>query len=153
MVVNAPQSNVISAAEQAMALLLAQARHTPQAHADLVKGEWNRSRWTGVELHGKTLGVVGLGRVGVLVAQRALAFGMRLVAYDPFVSGERARQLGVELIPTIEELVGVSDFVSIHLPKTPETTGLINAELLAKAKPGIRIINTARWDYQRARSC
>lgn len=144
MVVNAPQSNVISAAEQAMALLLAQARNTPQAHADLVKGEWNRSRWTGVELHGKTLGVVGLGRVGVLVAQRALAFGMRLVAFDPFVSSDRARQLGVELIPTIEELFAVSDFVSIHLPKTPETTGLINAELLAKAKPGIRIINTAR---------
>ena len=144
MVVNAPQSNVVSAAEQAMALLLAQARNIPQAHHDLVHGEWNRARWTGVELHGKTLGVVGLGRVGVLVAQRCLAFGMRLVAYDPFVSPERARQLGVELIPTVEELVGVADFVSIHLPKTPETIGLFDADLLARAKPGIRIINTAR---------
>lgn len=144
MVVNAPQSNVISAAEQAMALLLAQARNIPQAHNDLVRGEWNRSRWTGVELHGKTMGVVGLGRVGVLVAQRCLAFGMRLVAYDPFVSAERARQLGVELIPTVEELFTVADFVSVHLPKTPETMGLIDAALLERAKPGLRIINTAR---------
>ncbi len=97
MVVNAPQSNILSAAEQAMALLLAQARNVPQAHAALMAGRWERSKWEGVELHGKTLGIVGLGRVGTLVAQRALAFGMRLVAYDPYVSADRARHMGVEL--------------------------------------------------------
>ena len=144
MVVNAPQSNVISAAEQAVALLLAQARNIPQADRDLKAGKWNRSRWTGVELHGKTLGVVGLGRVGVLVAQRCLAFGMRLVAYDPYVSEERARQLGVELEPDLAKLVAKADFLTIHLPKTPETLGLFDAKLLAHAKPGLRIVNTAR---------
>src|ERR1700681_1061354 len=143
MVVNAPQSNILSAAEQAMALLLAQARNIPQAHAALVAGKWERSKWEGVELHGKTLGVVGLGRVGALVAQRALAFGMRLVAYDPFVSADRARQLGIELL-ALEDLVAQADFLTIHLPKTAETAGLVNAALLAKAKPGIRIVNAAR---------
>ncbi len=143
MVVNAPQSNILSAAEQAMALLLAQARNVPQAHAALVAGKWERSKWEGVELHGKTLGVIGLGRVGALVAQRALAFGMRLVAYDPYVSAERARHMGVELLD-LGSLMAQSDFVTIHLPKNPETLGLIGADLLAKAKPGIRIINTAR---------
>jgi D-3-phosphoglycerate dehydrogenase len=144
MVVNAPQSNVLSAAEQTVALMLAQARNIPQADADLKAGEWNRSRWTGVELYGKTLGIVGLGRVGVLVAQRCNAFGMRLVAFDPYVSADRAHQLGVELVGTLEELVGTADFLTIHLPKTNETMGLIDAELLAKAKPGLRLVNTAR---------
>src|SRR5204862_4978125 len=102
MVVNAPQSNVLSAAEHAMALMLAQARNVPQAHAALRAGRWERSRWEGMELHGKVLGVIGLGRVGALVAQRALAFGMRLAAYDPYVSSERARQMGVELM-TLDE--------------------------------------------------
>src|SRR2546426_1047321 len=143
MVVNAPQSNVLSAAEHTMALLLAQARNVPQAHADLKAGRWARSRWEGVELHGKTLGVVGLGRVGALVAQRAHAFGMRLVAYDPYVSPDRARQMGVELTG-LEELVAQADFITIHLPKTPETLGLIGRDLLARARPGVRIVNTAR---------
>jgi D-3-phosphoglycerate dehydrogenase len=143
MVVNAPQSNILSAAEHAMALLLSQARNVPQAHADLVAGKWARAKWEGVELHGKTLGVVGLGRIGALVAQRALAFGMRLCAYDPYVAPERARQMGVELL-TLEELMAESDFVTIHLPKTPETVGLVGADVLAKAKPGIRIVNAAR---------
>jgi D-3-phosphoglycerate dehydrogenase / 2-oxoglutarate reductase len=143
MVVNAPQSNILSAAEQAMALLLAQARNIPQAHAALVAGKWERSKWEGVELHGKTLGVVGLGRVGALVAQRALAFGMRLVAYDPFVSADRARHMGVELM-ALDELMASSDFVTIHLPKNAETIGLFGKELLEGAKAGIRIINTAR---------
>jgi D-3-phosphoglycerate dehydrogenase len=144
MVVNAPQSNVLSAAEHTIALLLAQARNVTQADADLKAGEWNRSRWEGVELHGKTLGVIGLGRVGVLVAQRLLAFGMQLLAYDPYVSEERARQLGVRLVPELEELVRQADFVTIHLPKTPETLGLVGADLLAHAKPTLRIVNTAR---------
>jgi len=144
MVVNAPQSNVLSAAEHTVALMLAQARNIPQADRDLRGGAWNRSRWEGVELYGKTLGIVGLGRVGVLVAQRALAFGMRLSAHDPFVSAERARQLGVQLAPTLEELVASADFLTVHLPKTPETLGLIGRDLLAKAKPTLRIVNTAR---------
>jgi D-3-phosphoglycerate dehydrogenase / 2-oxoglutarate reductase len=143
MVVNAPQSNILSAAEHTMALLLAQARNVPQAHAALVAGRWERSRWEGVELHGKVLGVVGLGRVGALVAQRAAAFGMRLLAYDPYVSPERAKQMGVELA-SLEEVVAEADFLTIHLPKTPETTGLIDAELLSAAKRGVRIVNTAR---------
>src|SRR6266542_2020062 len=117
MVVNAPQSNVLSAAEHTIALLLAQVRNIPQAHTALTSGRWERSRWEGMELHGKVLGVVGLGRVGALVAQRASAFGMRLVAYDPYVAPERARQMGVELLP-IDELVRVADVVTIHLPKT-----------------------------------
>lgn len=144
MVVNAPQSNVVSAAEQTMALLLAVARNTPQAHTDLTAGKWNRSRWEGVELQNKVLGIVGLGRVGVLVAQRCLAFGMRLLAYDPFVAPERARQLGVRLVPTVEELIPQCDFLTIHLPKNPETVGLINAERLKLAQPHLRLVNTAR---------
>jgi D-3-phosphoglycerate dehydrogenase len=143
MVVNAPQSNVISAAEHTMALILAQARNVPQAHAALTDGRWERSRWEGVELANKTLGVVGLGRIGKLVAQRALAFGMRLIAYDPYVSPERARQMSVEL-RSLEQLVAEADFITVHLPKTPETVGLIGAKLLAKAKPGLRVINVAR---------
>ncbi|MGO9581980.1 MAG: phosphoglycerate dehydrogenase [Acidimicrobiales bacterium] len=143
MVVNAPQSNILSAAEHALALMLAQARNIPQAHAALVEGRWERSKWEGVELHGKTLGIIGLGRIGSLVAQRAAAFGMRLLAYDPYVTADRARQIGAELLD-LGEVFANSDFVSIHLPKTPETRGLIGKDLLAKAKPGIRIVNAAR---------
>lgn len=143
MVVNAPQSNILSAAEHAMALLLSQARNIPQANASLKAGKWERSKWEGVELHGKTLGVVGLGRIGALVAQRALAFGMRLVAYDPYVSADRARQMGIDLV-SLEELVSQADFMTIHVAKSKETMGLIGRELLAKAKPGLRIINAAR---------
>lgn len=143
MVVNAPQSNILSAAEHTIALLLAQARNIPQAHSALVAGRWERSRWEGVELHGKVLGVVGLGRVGALVAQRAAAFGMRLIAFDPYVSADRAKQMGVELLG-LDDVVAQADFLTVHLPKTSETAGLIDADLLAKAKPGVRIINTAR---------
>ena len=143
MVVNAPQSNTLSAAEHTMALLLAQARNVPQAHEALKAGRWERSQWTGVELSDKTLGIIGLGRIGKLVAQRAMAFGMKLVAYDPFVSEERARQLNVEMLG-LDDVVARSDFITLHLAKTPETIGLINAELLAKAKPTLRIVNVAR---------
>jgi D-3-phosphoglycerate dehydrogenase len=143
MVVNAPQSNVVSAAEHTMALILAQARNVPQANAALKAGRWERSKWEGVELTEKTLGIVGLGRIGKLVAQRALAFGMRLVAYDPYVSPERARQMSVELVD-VDTLVAQADFLTIHVAKTPQTVGLINAERLAKAKPGLRVINVAR---------
>jgi D-3-phosphoglycerate dehydrogenase len=143
MVVNAPQSNILSAAEQTMALLLAQARNIPQAHAALIQGRWERSRWEGVELADKVLGIVGLGRIGKLVAQRASAFGMRLIAYDPFVGQERARQLGVDLVE-LDELMARSDFVTIHATKTKDTEGLIGKDLLAKAKPGLRVINVGR---------
>src|SRR5437764_3926156 len=143
MVVNAPQSNILSAAEHTVALLLAQARNIAQAHAALKAGKWERSRWEGVELHGKVLGVVGLGRVGALVAQRAHAFGMRLVAYDPYVAAERARQMGVELLE-LEDVIRQADFLTVHLPKTPETMGLIGEDLLRHAKPELRIVNTAR---------
>ena len=143
MVVNAPQSNILSAAEQTMALLLAQARNIPQAHAALTQGRWERSRWEGVELADKVLGIIGLGRIGTLFAQRASAVGMRLIAYDPFVGQERARQLGVDLVE-LDELMARSDFVTIHATKTKDTEGLIGKELLAKAKPGLRVINVGR---------
>ena len=126
-----------------MALLLAQARNVPQAHAALIAGRWERTRWEGVELADKTLAIIGLGRIGKLVADRAKAFGMRLVAYDPFVSADRARQMGVELL-TLDQAVAEADFLTIHLPKTKETTGLINRDLLLKAKPSLRVINVAR---------
>jgi D-3-phosphoglycerate dehydrogenase len=143
MVVNAPQSNIISAAEHTMALLLAQARNVPQAHAALVAGRWERSRWEGVELADKVLAVVGLGRIGKLVADRAKAFGMQVIAYDPFVAADRARQMGVELVG-LDQAVAEADFLTIHLPKNKETTGLINRDLLLKAKPSLRVINVAR---------
>lgn len=143
MVVNAPGSNSLSTAEHAFALLLAQARNVPQANAALKAGKWERSRWEGVELHGKTLGVLGLGRIGTLVAQRGHAFGMRLVAWDPWMAPERARQLGIELLD-LDELFARADFVSIHVNKTKDTVGLVGKDLLARAKPGMRIVNAAR---------
>jgi D-3-phosphoglycerate dehydrogenase len=143
MVVNAPQSNIISTAEQTMTLMLAQARNTAQADAALKAGRWERSKWTGTELHGKTLGIIGLGRVGALVAQRATAFGLQLISYDPYVSPERARQLGVEPVE-FDELAERADIVTVHVIKTPETVGLIGEEFFAKAKPGVRVVNVAR---------
>ncbi|MEA3019545.1 MAG: D-3-phosphoglycerate dehydrogenase / 2-oxoglutarate reductase [Actinomycetota bacterium] len=143
MVANAPGTNSLSTAEHAMALLLSQARNIPQAAAALKAGRWEKSKWEGTELHGKTLGVLGLGRIGTLVAQRAHAFGMRLVAWDPWVSAERARQLGIELLE-LDDVFAQSDFVTIHLLKTKDSVNLIDDELLAKAKPGLRIVNAAR---------
>jgi D-3-phosphoglycerate dehydrogenase len=143
MVVNAPTSNIVSAAEQAVALLFAVARHTASASAALKAGEWQRSKHVGVEVSGKTVGVVGLGRIGVLFAQRMAAFGVRLIAYDPYVQPARAAALGVRLVG-LDELLADSDFISIHLPRTPETVGLIGARELAWVKPGVRIVNAAR---------
>lgn len=142
-VVNAPQANIISAAEHALALLLAQARNIPRADAMLRSGVWDRSSFQGVELHGKTLGVLGLGRIGTLVAQRASSFGMHLIAFDPYVAGDSARRIGVELVD-LDTLLADSDFLTIHLPFTPDTAGLIGKEALSKVKPGIRIVNAAR---------
>jgi len=143
MVVNAPQSNILTTAEHTMAMLLAQARNIPQAHAALVAGRWERSKWEGVELADKVLGIVGLGRIGKLVAQRASAFGMKVIAHDPFVAPERARQVNVELL-SLDELVSQADFLTLHVVKTPETLGMINDDLLAKAKPNLRIVNVSR---------
>lgn len=143
MVVNAPQSNILSAAEQTMALMLAQARNIPQAHNALVQGRWERSKWEGVELADKTLAVIGLGRIGKLVAQRAMAFGMRIIAHDPFISPDRARAMNIELV-SLDEVALQADFLTLHVAKTPETIGLIGAEFLAKAKPELRVINVSR---------
>jgi len=143
LVVNAPTSNIVSAAEQAVALLLACARNLAPASAALKAGRWERSRWTGVEVADKTVGVVGLGRIGVLFAQRMSAFGTTLLAYDPYISAARAAQIGVRLV-SLDELLRESDFISIHLPRTPETVGLIGAEQLALCKPTVRIVNAAR---------
>ena len=143
-VANAPQSNVITAAEHTMALLLALARNVPQAHASLTSGKWERSKFSGVELHEKTLGILGFGRIGQLVAQRARAFGMHVIAYDPYVGAERYRELGVEKASSSDDVYAVADFLTLHLPKTPETTGWLDAEALAKCKDGVRVLNVAR---------
>jgi D-3-phosphoglycerate dehydrogenase / 2-oxoglutarate reductase len=143
LVVNAPTSNIVSAAEQAINLLLASARHTAPAHNALVNGEWKRSKYTGVEVYEKTVGVVGLGRIGVLVAHRLAAFGTTILAYDPFVQPARAAQLGVELVG-LDELLRRSDFITVHLPKNKDTVGLIGDEAFAKMKPTARVINAAR---------
>ena len=143
MVVNAPTSNIVSAAEHAIALLLAVARHIPAADASLRSGQWKRSSFNGVELSGKTIGVVGLGKIGQLVAQRLAGFATELIAYDPYVSPARAAQLGIELVD-LDELLSRADAISIHLPKTTETLGLIGADQLAKTKPGVLIVNAAR---------
>ena len=143
MVVNAPTSNIVSAAELAIALLLASARFVSPAHAALKNGKWARSKYTGAELFEKTLGVVGFGRIGQLVAHRMQAFGMKVIAYDPYLQPARAAQLGVELV-SLDEVLAKSDFITIHLPKTKETANLINSDALKKVKPTVRIINAAR---------
>ena len=148
MVVNAPTSNIVSAAEHAIALLLSAARHIPAADASLRQGQWKRSSFTGVELSGKTVGIVGLGKIGQLVAQRLAAFEVELVAYDPYIAPARAAQLGIELL-TLDELLGRADIISIHLPKTPETVGLIGKDQLALTKPGVIVVNAARGGLDR----
>ena len=143
-VCNAPQSNIISAAEHTVALICALARNIPQAHSALVDGAWERSKWSGTELYGKTLGVLGLGRIGTLVAQRCNAFGMKLVAYDPFVAPERAARQGVTLLDTVDEVLQAADVVTVHLPRTDDTVGLLDAERLKLMKPTARLVNVAR---------
>ena len=143
MVVNAPTSNIVSAAELAVALLLAAARNIAPADAALKRGEWKRSKYNGVEVYGKTVGVVGLGRIGQLAAQRLLAFGTKIIAYDPYVQPGRAAQMGVTLVD-LETLLRESDFITVHLPKTPETVGLIGEDALRLVKPTVIIVNAAR---------
>ncbi|HZO35292.1 MAG TPA: phosphoglycerate dehydrogenase [Solirubrobacteraceae bacterium] len=143
-VANAPESNVVTAAEHTMALLLAMARNVPQAQASLKAGRWDRSKYSGIELMDKVLGILGFGRIGQLVAERAKGFGMRVVAYDPFIGADRYAQLGVEKAASSDEVYAIADFLTLHLPKTPETEGWLDAEALAKCKDGVRILNVAR---------
>jgi D-3-phosphoglycerate dehydrogenase len=143
-VANAPESNVVTAAEHTLALLLALARNVPQADAELKAGRWERSKYSGVELYEKTLGILGFGRIGQLVAQRARGFGMRVLAFDPFVSAERYRELGVEKAESPQDIYAQADFVTIHLPKTPETEGFLSSEEFAQMRDGVRVLNVAR---------
>jgi len=143
LVVNAPTSNIHSAAEHAIALMLAAARQIPAADATLRDHTWKRSSFNGTEIFGKTVGVVGLGRIGQLVAARLAAFGTHVIAYDPYVPAARAAQLGIELLP-LDDVLARADFISVHLPKTKETAGLLGKEALAKTKPGVIIVNAAR---------
>ena len=143
MVVNAPTSNTVSAAEHAVALLLSLARNLPQAMASLQAGQWKRAAYTGIELQDKVVGLLGLGRIGMLVAERLTSFGMRVIAHDPYVAAGRAAAIGARLV-SMEELLAEADFISIHLPKNAETNGLIGDAELRKVKPGVRIINAAR---------
>ncbi|HMC07619.1 MAG TPA: phosphoglycerate dehydrogenase [Solirubrobacterales bacterium] len=145
-VVNAPESNSVAAAEHTLALVLALCRNVPQAHASLVDGEWARSRFAGNELYGKTLGVIGFGRIGQLVAKRAQSFEMEVVAFDKFVAAERFRELGVESAETTDELYARADVITIHLPKTPETVDWIDSEAISRMKDGVRIVNCARGE-------
>lgn len=143
MVVNAPTSNIISAAELTVGHILSLARHIPAAHAALAQGEWKRSHYTGTELYEKTIGIIGLGRIGALIAARLQAFGTEVIAYDPYITAARAQQLGVQTV-TLDELLERSDFITIHMPKTPETTGMISTEQLEKMKPTAFVVNVAR---------
>ncbi|MCU1635823.1 MAG: 3-phosphoglycerate dehydrogenase [Cryobacterium sp.] len=143
MVVNAPTSNIISAAELTVGHILSLARNIPAAHGALAQGQWKRSKYTGVELYEKTIGIIGLGRIGALIAARLQAFGTNVIAYDPYITSARAQQLGVQPV-TLDELLEQADFVTIHMPKTPETTGMIGHAELARMKPTAFVVNVAR---------
>jgi len=143
-VANAPESNVVTAAEHTMALLLALARNVPQAYVSLTAGKWERSKFSGVELYEKTLGILGFGRIGQLVSQRARGFGMRVLAFDPFVSAERYRELGVDKAASVDDVYAQADFITVHLPKTPETEGFLDAAAFARMRDGVRVLNVAR---------
>ncbi|MDY0088325.1 MAG: phosphoglycerate dehydrogenase [Coriobacteriia bacterium] len=143
-VCNAPTSNIVSAAEHTVALMLAQARNIPQAWASMRECKWERSKFTGAELYEKTLAIFGLGRIGSLVAERARGFGMRIIGYDPYTTPERAQAMGVELIADVNEILPQADFITVHLPKTKETIGMFGPEQFALMKDGVRLVNTAR---------
>src|SRR3954466_14297704 len=138
-VMNTPAGNTITTAELAFAMVLNLARKVPQAHASMTAGKWDRKQFQGAELAGKTLGVLGLGRIGSEVARRALAFGMRVLAYDPFLTETRAKQLGVELVGDLDSVYRAADFITVHMPVTEQTRGTLNAEAFTKMKPGVPI--------------
>ncbi|HEY6169255.1 MAG TPA: phosphoglycerate dehydrogenase, partial [Verrucomicrobiae bacterium] len=145
-VMNTPGGNTITTAELSFAMILALARKVPQAHATMVEGKWDRKQFQGVELAGKTLGVLGMGRIGSEVAKRALAFGMRVVGYDPFLTEARAKALGIEMASELDAVYREADFITIHMPVTEQTRGMLNAGAFAKMKPGVRIVNCARGE-------
>jgi len=145
-VMNTPGGNTVTTAELSFALLLALARKVPQAHASMTAGKWDRKLFQGVELAGKTLGVLGMGRIGSEVAKRAIAFGMRVIAYDPYLTEDRARAIGAEFADSVDELYRVADFITVHMPVTPETKHMLNAAAFAKMKPGVRLVNCARGE-------
>src|SRR5438270_4031794 len=143
-VMNTPSGNTISTAELTFSMLMALARKIPQAHASMKNGEWNRKAFQGVELYGKTLGILGMGRIGSEVARRAIAFGMQVLAYDPYLSLSRAKTMQVELVEELEEIYGRADFITVHMPLSDETKGMLNAAAFAKMKKGVRVLNCAR---------
>jgi D-3-phosphoglycerate dehydrogenase len=143
-VCNAPTSNIVSAAEQTITLLLASARNTPQANSSMKAGKWERNKFTGTEVYEKTLAIIGLGRIGTLVAERARGLGMKLIGYDPYISEEKAASLGITLHKSIDELLPLADFITVHLPKNKETIGMFGAAQFAKMRDGVRLVNTAR---------
>ena len=142
-VINSPGGNTIAATEHTMAMMLAMSRHIPIANETMQKGEWNRKKYVGVELRGKTLGVIGMGRIGSGVAKRALAFEMNVLAYDPYINEERAQALGVK-VATFDEVIENADFITVHMPLTPDTKGMIGMEQMKKMKKGVRLVNCAR---------
>jgi D-3-phosphoglycerate dehydrogenase len=145
-VMNTPGGNTITTAELTFFMLGALARKIPAAHGTMCCGKWDRKAFQGTEIHGKTLGILGAGRIGTEVGKRALAFGMRVVAYDPFLTDARAKQLGFELAIDPDAVYRESDFITVHMPVTNETRGMINAESIARMKPGVRIVNCARGE-------
>ena len=145
-VMNTPGGNTVTTAELSFAMLLSLARKVPQAHASMVAGKWDRKLFQGAELMGKTLGVLGMGRIGTEVAKRALAFGMRVIAYDPYLTEDRAKAIGAEFADSVDEVYRVADFITVHMPVTPETKHMLNAAAFAKMKPGVRIVNCARGE-------
>ena len=145
-VMNTPGGNTITTAELTFFMLGALARKIPQAHGSMAAGKWDRKLYQGAEVFGKTLGVLGLGRIGGEVAKRALVFGMRVLAYDPFLTEARARQLGIELVQDLDSVYREADFITVHMPVTEKTRGMLGAEAFAKMKPGVRIVNCARGE-------
>ena len=144
LVANVPESNIISAAEHTMAMLMSTARKIPAACASLKRGEWKRSSYQGVELYGKTLGIIGIGRIGALVAERASGFGMKLVGFDPYVASQKAKTLGIDMKPSVEAVLEVADFITLHVPKNQDTFHMLGDKQLDMVKPGVRIVNVSR---------
>ena len=142
-VLNAPEGNTIAATEHTVAMMLSMARNIPQAHSSVQNGEWKRNQFVGVEMRGKTLGVIGLGRIGSGVAKRAIAFDMKVIGYDPYVNEERAKTMGIEVV-SLEEIYANADFISVHMPLTAQTKDLINSETISKMKDGVYLVNCAR---------
>src|SRR5215472_7483886 len=145
-VMNTPGGNTVTTAELSFAMLLALARKVPQAHATMVAGKWDRKVFQGSELAGKTLGVLGMGRIGTEVAKRAIAFGMRVIAYDPYLTEERARAIGADFADSVDRIYTAADFITVHMPVTPETKNMLNAAAFTKMKPGVKIVNCARGE-------